>query len=45
MITMNFSRKIIADNRITIPPEIMKLLNLEIGNLVHVTIQKAEVKT
>jgi len=41
MTSVGFTRKIIADNRVTIPPEIMILLELKQGDLIHVDIQKA----
>jgi len=40
MISAVFTRKIIADNRITIPPEIMVVLELKQGDLVHVEVKK-----
>lgn len=42
MTSIMFTRKIIADHRITIPPEVMNMLELQQGDLVHIQIEKAK---
>jgi len=42
MTSAKFTRKIIADNRVTIPPEIMTMLELQLGDLIHVEVKKVK---
>ena len=40
MTNATFTRRILESNRVTIPSEIMDLLSLEQGELIHVTVEK-----
>lgn len=40
MTSATFTRRIIEANRVTIPSEVMTLLQLEQGEFVHVTVEK-----
>ena len=44
MTSIDFTRYIRKGKRVIVPDEVMTLLDLKIGDLVHVTIQKTEVK-